>query len=662
MFRFVILSLACLASAGDHPAVKIIALLQKLQAQVKEEGQTEENAYAKFTYWCKETIKKSEKDLAEAKEAIAVAESTIEAMTADIETLTADITDLESKKTAADTAKTAAQTQRDNANGKYNQNKADLEGTISAVGTAVSSLVSSDKSFVQTGMKQAEELLKKYAPAKSGFLQASPRTREYDFKSGNIIEMLKEMKLSFEDDLNELNTAETEAANAHKLADAAKQDEIEAMSRAITAKTDIKSAKGEELSGAESDKADGEADRDAAATLLSDTQTTCKTRADEWAERSERRAGEIKAMGEAVEVLEKVTGVRTPESKGVSFLQLTRFPKGDVRKKIVNLLRKAGNTKLTSKLAKLADKIASLRQTPGSGVFDQIKNMIEKMIFHLKSEQTDEDEHYHWCEKELDQTTKMTDDKEDRNETMTADINDYKAEIQELSNKIQANMDFISATDAEIQSRTEQRSDEKDENAATVKDAQDAQTAISQAIAVLEDFYKSTGEVASEAWEFRQVMVRHHRVRQEPEPQLWTGGEDGRYQGTTGGSAVIGLLADTAADFAEMQSKAEADETTQQGEYDTWLTAAQIDKAKKQQDAEMMSGRKDRFSEKLASREADHAHTVKELEATNQYMSDLQRACVDGDSSYADRKAARTKEITALKNAEKILDEAFNEA
>merc|ERR1719506_965770 len=162
---------------------------------------------------------------------------------------------------------------------------------------------------------------------------------------------------------------------------------------------------------------------------------------------------------------------------------------------------------------------------------------------------------------------------------MTADINDYKAEIQELSNKIQANMDFISATDAEIESRTEQRSDEKDENAATVKDAQDAQTAISQAIAVLEDFYKSTGEVASEAWEFRQVMVRHHRVRQEPVPALWTGGEDGRYQGTTGGSAVIGLLADTAADFAERESQAEADETAQQGEFDTWLTAASIDKA-----------------------------------------------------------------------------------
>ena len=48
-------------------------------------------------------------------------------------------------------------------------------------------------------------------------------------------------------------------------------------------------------------------------------------------------------------------------------------------------------------LAKLADKIATLKQTPGSGTFDQIKNMIQKMIFHLMSEQKDEDDHKNWC-------------------------------------------------------------------------------------------------------------------------------------------------------------------------------------------------------------------------------------------------------------------------
>ena len=41
--------LAPLAVAGDHPAVKIIAMVQKLQQQVKEEGAEDTHVYGKFT-------------------------------------------------------------------------------------------------------------------------------------------------------------------------------------------------------------------------------------------------------------------------------------------------------------------------------------------------------------------------------------------------------------------------------------------------------------------------------------------------------------------------------------------------------------------------------------------------------------------------------------
>ena len=49
---------------------------------------------------------------------------------------------------------------------------------------------------------------------------------------------------------------------------------------------------------------------------------------------------------------------------------------------------------------KLADRIAQMQgQTPGSGVFAQIKNMIEKMVFRLMKEQKDEDDHKNWFRK-----------------------------------------------------------------------------------------------------------------------------------------------------------------------------------------------------------------------------------------------------------------------
>lgn len=48
-------------------------------------------------------------------------------------------------------------------------------------------------------------------------------------------------------------------------------------------------------------------------------------------------------------------------------------------------------------------------------------------------------------------------------------------------------------------------------------------------------------------------------------------------------------------------------------------------------------------------------HTSDELEAVKQYQKDLKPACVDGDSTYEDRKKARTEEIDALKKAQVIL-------
>jgi chromosome segregation ATPase len=408
--------------------------------------------------------------------------------------------------------------------------------------------------------------------------------------------------------------------------------------------------------------------------VLDDTKTTCRQRGEEFDERMKTREGEIKAMSEAIEALEKITGVRTPESKGIeetTLMQLSAARKdADPAQAIVNLLRKAGSSKQTAALAKLADKIAALRkQTPGSGTFDQIKNMIQKMIFHLMSEQKDEDDHKNWCDKELNITEMMINDKTKTKNALDASINQLSAEIDSLTTAIKDNSVSIAAMQKSIEEMTSERQEEKAENSATVKDAQDAQTAISQAIAVLEDFYKSTGEVQKEPWELTQVGVAVRRVKSEeapegagelsdPEPQLWSSKS---YTGTDSGSGVIGMLTNIATDFASMEAKAKSDETSQQDNYDTEMTATNIDIAEKQSDSQQKEARLGRMQEKLTGKTNDKEHNTNELRATNKYETDLQKACVDGDSTYEERKAARTQEIDALGDAQKILESAFEE-
>ena len=91
------------------------------------------------------------------------------------------------------------------------------------------------------------------------------------------------------------------------------------------------------------------------------------------------------------------------------------------------------------------------------------------------------------------------------------------------------------------------------------------------------------------------------------------------------------------------------------------MTAMSVEKASKQKDSEMKEARKGRFEDKKSAKVESLDHTSKELEGTQQYRKDLEHACEDGDSSYADRKDARASEITALREAQGILDKAFEE-
>merc|ERR1719465_328090 len=345
----------------------------------------------------------------------------------------------------------------------------------------------------------------------------------YVAKGGDVTEILKKMLMEYEDDLVALEKAEAETKAAYDLADDAKKLAIAASTKSKETKEEVLGEKGQELSNTQSDLKEAQDALLADTTVLDETKTTCKTRGDEYEQHMKTRDGELAAMQQAIEILTKVTGVRTPESKGIGFVQLGQVRKhgADPRKAVVAVLRKVQHAVA---LSKLADKIEKLggEQMPGSQVFDQIKNMIQKMIFHLMDEQKNEDEHKHWCDKEITNTELMIKEKTDKSNDADSTITQLAEKIQALKNGIKDNQKFIATTEEEIATRTEDRAANKKENEATIKDAEDAQTAIAQAIAVLKTFYKETGEVAKESWEaFAQTKAVAHRNHAEPEPELW---------------------------------------------------------------------------------------------------------------------------------------------
>merc|ERR1719321_1883599 len=180
----------------------------------------------------------------------------------------------------------------------------------------------------------------------------------YVAKGGDVTEILKKMLMEYEDDLVALEKAEAETKAAYDLADDAKKLAIAASTKSKETKEEVLGEKGQELSNTQSDLKEAQDALLADTTVLDETTTTCKTRGDEYEQHMKTRDGELQAMQQAIEILTKVTGVRTPEEKGVTFVQVGNVLKSvrrhtDPRAAIVAVLRKVHRGKNTVALSKL---------------------------------------------------------------------------------------------------------------------------------------------------------------------------------------------------------------------------------------------------------------------------------------------------------------------
>jgi len=461
---------------------------------------------------------------------------------------------------------------------------------------------------------------------------------------------------------------------------------IQAAKDAKVEKENIKADKESELSKNTEDKASLQSELEADELTLKDTEEKCTKNEEAWDQRSAVRAGEIEAMGMAIKILSKVSGVRDPDSHeipkkalaetngkvskfagkalqnslenivadtadvaGVSFLQLGGE---DPKMKAVNLLRQAAKAAHAGSLAKMADKIAAY-----DGPFDKIKQMIQKMIFRLMAEQKDEDDHKNWCDMETEKSTESKDDKTEKAKMMKIKSEEMDAEIKKAIKKITENEDKVAELNKYVEEETELRTENHAEIVLTIKDAEDAQGAVANAISVLKDFYKESGMIAKEPWEFIQTGSKG--VDLPESPSTW----DSSYTGVTdpaeGGNGVLTILDGVATKFSKMEAEAKLQDETDQKEFEKDMQAKKVQIAELETDTQSKTTKKETLQTKLDALGSQLKHTTSELDAVLQYLKDLEPACGTGDSSYMDRKKARDDEVTALRKAQGILEDAF---
>lgn len=661
-------------ASQDHPIERIITLLNGLASKSESEGKDEAVAYTKFEYWCKNSIKTMKKAISEENDAIDALSSKIDAKTKEQAALTLQINKLEEELGKMDLSAGKAKSQRNKNELLYTESSSDLRSTITAVEECITALEGAGDatSLVQEKVRSVLSLAdSSLSEDQKNSLRAvtdpvdvqamgdrKAHVKKYSFKSDNVIELLKQLLLKFEDNLVQVEKEETNSLNAYNLASIARDNAHTAADESMKAKGLIKGEVESELATAEGDLKNTQGDLEADTLTLTQTEKSCSVKKSQWDERSEIRTNEIAAIEAAIKILAKVGGVRTeapgnpiPPTSPVSFLQMSSSSP-DPKMKAVIFLRQQAHALHAKSLARLAQELSTHLGDP----FAEVTNMIEKMIFRLMAEQKDEDDHKNWCDKEVKKTDTSIGDKTDKLEELTAKINDAQATVGLLTEDIKNANDMVSKIIGFVNEATEIRKVGKQENALAIKDSESAQTALANAVAVLTDFYKSSGEVPKESWELLQrgVELPDH-------PETWTASYTGVADADHQPEGIITILEKTSENFAKMEADTRAQEASDQDMYDTDMQDHGIEKARRMKEAEMKTNEKKRLVDKVNSLTKTKKHVSDELEATQQYLKDLQPACVDGDSTYEDRKSARAKEIDALHKAQDILAEAFKE-
>merc|ERR1719287_35798 len=123
--------------------------------------------------------------------------------------------------------------------------------------------------------------------------------------------------------------------------------------------------------------------------------------------------------------------------------------------------------------------------------------MIKDLIVRLMEEANEEAEHKGWCDTELSTNEQTRKEKTAAVETLHAEIDELSASIAKLTQEITDLTAEIAAIDKAVAEATEIREAEHAENTQTIKDAQEAQTAVSQAVTVLKEFYEKAGEATA---------------------------------------------------------------------------------------------------------------------------------------------------------------------
>eukprot|EP00440_Ansanella_granifera_P018351 gb/GFBE01019928.1/.p1 GENE.gb/GFBE01019928.1/~~gb/GFBE01019928.1/.p1 ORF type:complete len:691 (+),score=275.18 gb/GFBE01019928.1/:1-2073(+) len=644
--------LAAVATAGEqHPVKQVIALVKDLDEKAVADGKAEQATYEKFEAWAAKSIKDLKKAVEAGTSKVEELELQAEAKKKETEVLADQISQVESEVTALAASSKTAAADRAEAVKLHEASVADLTTTIDAISQAVEGLeapAGPSKSqtkaaqllrlplVLETLSEDQEVLLLSLAEEKG----AQPEEKAYESKTGSVVDLLKKLKQDFEDKKANAKIVEVQAASEYDLAKAARDSTLASATASKGQKEQSRADADAALVSLGATLKSTKADLEGDSKSLKDTELMVKLKADEFKQRKEMREKEHKAMLEGVSILEQVAGVRTAPPAGL--VQVSVSP-DQAKDRLELVLEKVRQRAQKASFKDIQDLVERAKGEPADdSLAKELDLTIEKQIWKLKDDQLADDKEKQWCDQEIDKTKTEKEFKSAEMETLNDKITASQASVVALVGEIDEAKTSIAQIKQDMHEGLLLREETKNENKLAVEDAQDAQAAIGKAIATLQSFYKDASDSAA-------ILLQEHQ------PKMW--GDSG-YTGNSGGSAVIAVLEESAANFARMEADTQAQEAADDEQYATKLREDKEEVARKETEVELKTQEKLRLTEKADAQVKSLKLTDRQVASVSNYLEEIEQKCT-GETTHAERKAARDAEIADLEKSRVEVAEAL---
>jgi chromosome segregation ATPase len=306
---------------------------------------------------------------------------------------------------------------------------------------------------------------------------------------------------------------------------------------------------------------------------------------------------------------------------------------------VVAILQHHGKRLKSTMLSAFAAKIAA-------NPFAKVKQLIQQLIERLLHEATEEATKKGFCDMEVSKASNKRDFRFNDVRALGAELAGLEAKKVTLEDEIVQLEDEVTGLQEDLNTTTQLRAEEKDQNLATIKTAKEGLSAVREAITILEVFYKSAARASS--------LAQASPVDDDTHGPGFTGSYGGQQNSATG---IIGILEVVASDFDRTARLTAESEEKSAADFVEHRQSALSDIKGKERQTEINKEELQSTENMIVTRMSDLESAQSLLDAALQTLEDLKPMCIDTGMSYAARVEKREEEIAALKEALTFLAE-----